>query len=115
MAEPWLLQEGTSIYAKISARNEIGESDHSPQGNGATLVLSYVPDAPYGLARDQATTSTSQVGLLWTPPVSNNGQPILDYRVWIDQGINDFIVYADEITTQPLVVSSLTKGSTYQF
>jgi len=115
MAEPWLLQEGASIYAKISAINEIGESDHSPEGNGATLVLSYVPDAPFGLSRDQATTSTSQIGLLWQSPVSDNGQPIIDYRVWDDQGINDFVVCADEITNQPLVVTGLTKGSTYQF
>lgn len=52
MGSPWNLQENTSIYARIIAINEIGESDQSNPGNGATLVLSYVPDVPFGLSRD---------------------------------------------------------------
>jgi hypothetical protein len=81
---PFVLTSGTSIFAKIGAINEIGESDLSTAGNGATLVISTVPDAPFGLSRDQVTTTTSQIGLLWNSGLSDGGQPLIDYRVWYD-------------------------------
>ena len=46
MGEPWLLTESMSIYAKVVAVNEIGDSELSARGNGAQLVISTVPDAP---------------------------------------------------------------------
>lgn len=54
MGLPWIIQQNSPIYARIIAVNEIGESDQSVPGNGATLVLSYVPEQPYGLSRDHS-------------------------------------------------------------
>lgn len=84
MAAPFSLQAGTSIFAKVSAINEIGESYLSQQGNGATLSISVVPDAPVGLLRDEETTTTTQIGLLWSSGLSDGGQPLIDFRVWYD-------------------------------
>lgn len=83
-AAPWTLGQGTSVFAKIVATNEIGDSEESTAGNGATLVISSVPDAPIGLARDSLTTTTTQIGLLWFAGTSDGGQPLLDYRIWYD-------------------------------
>ena len=84
MDEPWLLTEGTSIFAKIVAINEIGESDQSARGNGATLVISDVPDRPFGLSREHQLTTTSQIGLMWNAPLNDGGQALIDYRIWFD-------------------------------
>lgn len=69
------------------ATNDIGDSPISEAGNGAVFVWKYVPDAPVLLSRDPITTTTTQVGLLWSRGTSDGGSPILDYRIWYDQGI----------------------------
>jgi hypothetical protein len=69
MGEPWLLTESMSIYAKVVAVNEIGDSELSARGNGAQLVISTVPDAPIGLVRDHTLTTTEQIALMWTAPL----------------------------------------------
>jgi hypothetical protein len=43
-AAPFLLDGGSSVYAKISATNSQGTSEVSDPGNGAQIV--FVPDAP---------------------------------------------------------------------
>jgi len=73
MAEPFVLTEMTPIYAKVLAINEIGESVLSLEGNGATLVLSYVPSKPFGLEREHSLTTTTEIGLMWTEPTSDGG------------------------------------------
>lgn len=40
MAEPFSLTEGTSIFVRVIAENEIGLSDPSVAGNGAVLTIS---------------------------------------------------------------------------
>jgi len=94
---PYTLSQGTSIFARLTAVNEIGESVPSDAGNGATLFISSVPDAPVGLAREAVTTTTTQIGLLWNPGSSDGGQPVIDYRIWYDEGINNFVILADSV------------------
>lgn len=45
-AAPYNLASGAGVYAKVLAYNSIGDSLLSGVGNGAILVLSYVPGAP---------------------------------------------------------------------
>jgi len=70
---PFLLQPGASIFAKVIATNDIGDSPISEAGNGAVFVWKYVPDAPVLLSRDPITTTTTQVGLLWSRGTSDGG------------------------------------------
>jgi hypothetical protein len=56
MESPYALTPGTSVFAKVMARNVMGESAISTQGNGAILKLSVTPDAPINLARDDLNT-----------------------------------------------------------
>jgi hypothetical protein len=82
---PFMLNLGQSVYAKVAAVNEINSSPNSVPGNGASITLSFVPDAPVNLLRNELLTTRSQISLSWEAGASNGGQPILDYRVSYDQ------------------------------
>lgn len=54
-AEPFNLDWGSSIYAKVSATNIMGESQTSSSGNGA--VITRIPDPPINLMSDAAQSN----------------------------------------------------------
>lgn len=60
-----MLSVSSSVFAKVAAVNVIGTSDYSSIGNGAIISMSYAPDPPTGLARDEDETTRTQLGLLW--------------------------------------------------
>jgi Fibronectin type III domain len=45
-----------------------------------------VPSAPTGLLNVPSNTTGTQIGLSWTAPTQTGGTPILDYKVYYDQG-----------------------------
>jgi hypothetical protein len=113
-AAPYNLASGAGVYAKVLAYNSIGDSLLSGVGNGAILVLSYVPGAPT-LALNAAVTTKTQIGLSWTANAVTGGQPVIDYRLWSDQASASFVVVASGITQLTYTVASLTTGLTYNF
>ena len=54
-AEPFYLEWGVSVYAKIVATNIVGDSLTSAEGNGATILT--VPDAPINIVNLIAVTN----------------------------------------------------------
>lgn len=94
---PFNLPWGSSIYAIITATNAYGTSVDSEAGNGAIILT--VPDAPINLANVPSITAGAQIGLVWEDDFSDGGTPIIDYRVWTDQGNNIFMPFAAGITT----------------
>jgi hypothetical protein len=54
-----MLNLGASVYAKVAAINTIGSSLNSVPGNGATINLSFVPDKPINLLRNEMLTTRS--------------------------------------------------------
>jgi hypothetical protein len=100
MSEPFNLQIGEGIYAKVVAFNTIGESPESSESNGATVFVVVEPDAPVNLQRDNGATTTSIAALKWSDGAYNGGDPIIDYRVSYDQGIDEWIVLATGVTLQ---------------
>jgi hypothetical protein len=68
----------------IYAYNMYGDSEPSPMGNGAKIVL--VPDAPLDLRNEPTITNAFQIGLSWTEGLSNGGEPVAYYTLWYDQG-----------------------------
>jgi hypothetical protein len=103
------------VYAKVSAINQVGESEYSTPGNGAVITMSYTPDAPVNLAKDFALTSKSQISLVWEDGSSNGGQPILDYRVSHDQAAGIWTVLSSSVTERKITLSGTTSGQTYYF
>lgn len=63
----------TSVYAKVLATNVVGDSQYSIVGNGAYITMSYPPDAPTNLLRDEETTSMTVLAFTWTNGASNGG------------------------------------------
>jgi hypothetical protein len=62
----------------------VGESIASSVGNGAVMFISSVPDAPVSLLRDEATTTTTAIGITWSNGAYNGGLPVIDYRLSYD-------------------------------
>lgn len=115
LGTPFNMGLESSVWAKVSAINVIGMGDYSPTGNGAVISMSYVPDAPVSLARDEVNTNLEQVSLTWSDGASNGGQPILDYRVSFDQGSGNWVVLESSVSSQNLVATGATAGVTYYF
>lgn len=81
-ADPFLLEFGDSVFAKVVAINYYGESVESDFGNGAVIQL--VPDAPINLQDNVAVTTAYVIGFTWETGSSTGGSPILDYRITYD-------------------------------
>lgn len=98
MSAPYSLQTGASVLAKVVAYNAIGDSPESAVGNGALVMMSFVPGPPV-LTKNVAVSTKTQIGVQWTNAANNGGQPIIDYRVSYDQGTNglSYIVVASGI------------------
>jgi hypothetical protein len=104
--------KGESVYAQIIATNSIGDSEQSPAGNGAIIVL--VPDSPTSLANLPAETSENKIGFFWVTGVQNGGTVVLDYRISYDQATGVWVNLASSTVTAYTALS-LTGGLTYKF
>jgi hypothetical protein len=71
---PFNIEWGSSIYAKVIATNQYGDSEISDVGNGA-IIITY-PDAPLNLREDRSIRDSSTLGLLWDEGESNGGNSI---------------------------------------
>jgi len=61
---PFSLPWGSSIFAKIQAKNLYGLSGISSGGNGAIILTN--PDAPLSLTEVMAAKTSKSIGLSWT-------------------------------------------------
>jgi len=67
-------------------------------GNGARATITYVPDAPVNLLRDDANTGKYQIAFTWEDGASNNGWPVEDYRIMYDQGTGTWVTLDQGVT-----------------
>ena len=95
---PFSLIKDESVFAEIISVNVYGSSVYSTAGNGAVIQL--VPDAPLNLTNDPTTTSDTLIRFTWSQGLSNGGTPVIDYTVQYDQGTNNFITLASDVSTQ---------------
>jgi hypothetical protein len=80
--EPYLLVQGDSVWAKVTATNSYGTSEESQVGNGDVVVL--VPDSPLNLRDDEPVTTAFVIGLLWEDGLNDGGKSVIDYTVSSD-------------------------------
>ena len=78
-SEPYSIDWGTGVYAKVLATNIYGDSLVSEAGNGAVILTA--PSAPSDLAENLADRSTTTLGFTWTAPSFIGGSTVIDYRV----------------------------------
>jgi hypothetical protein len=116
MASPFSLTVGMSVYASIVCYNGVGDSPNSDVGNGATVIVSQVPDAPLSLARSLIISlDKTSVSYVWEDAAFDGNQPILDYRVSYDQGSDNWAISDIGITTLSFTQVGLTPGTLYGF
>ncbi|MCS5585436.1 MAG: fibronectin type III domain-containing protein [Pseudomonadales bacterium] len=79
--------------------------------------MATVSDPPKALANDAANTSHTQVTFTWAAPASNGVSAVLDYKVFWDQGTNNFVELegATALTTKNYTKTGVTEGTTYKF
>ena len=82
---PFNLPWGSSIYVKVIAYNNYGDSLESSVGNGAIIILTN-PDAPVNVIEVYSERTATTLGLMWSNGAANGGAAVLDYTVSSDSG-----------------------------
>src|SRR5438876_2439226 len=100
---------GVKYYYQVSATNAIGEG---PRSSEVSVTPATQPGAPQGLS---AAPGDATVSLTWSPPSSNGGSPITNYRVY-----RGFTSGGETLLTTLGVVTSysdtaVTNGVTYYY
>lgn len=98
---------------RITATNVIGSSGLSPIGNGAIILTN--PDSPLRLVNNPTTTNAYRILVSWEQGIANGGTPVIDYRLWYDQGTGNYVALASGITNLFYLATTLTMGQTYKF
>ena len=62
-AAPFSIPWGDSVYAKVSARNDYGESSFSPEGNGGFIITK--AEQPRSFIEDMTQRTLNSVGFSW--------------------------------------------------
>lgn len=112
-AEPFNLEWGASVFARVYATNFYGDSAVSPEGNGA--VIQTYPDAPVNLAEDYSQRTKSTLGITWEDAAFTGGVEIIDYRISIAIQGQEFSVLASGVTDKFYTAVGLSFGTTYEF
>lgn len=115
-AEPFDLPWGSSIYAKVRSINVVGSSEFSATGNGAVILS--IPSEPTDLENNSAVSQATFIAFTWRAPVHDGGSPIIDYRVYYDQGdpaATDFVVLESNIVGLAYTATPTLMGVTYRF
>lgn len=106
---------GSSIFATVTAVNNMGASLTSDEGNGGIILA--IPLAPLNLRDRPAITTSTQIGLAWDAvPVSDQGgTDVIDYTIFMAVLPNAYSIVGTGITTTTFTAEDLTPGTTYSF
>ncbi len=99
------LTNGTQYAFTVVATNSVGSS--SPSNPSTTITPVTVPDAPTAII---ATEGNKQASIAFTPPAFDGGTPITLYTATSTPGN-----FTGTSVSSPIVVTSLTNGTTYTF
>jgi len=112
-SSPYSLEWGASVFAKVFATNNYGNSLVSDQGNGA--IITTTPDHPINLAEAPTQRTKSTLGLTWSQAPFTGGAVIIDYRISIANVGGVFSVLTSNVENPSYTALDLTAGIIYQF
>ena len=75
--DPFFLEWGSSIVAKVVAINIYDRSLESPEGNGA-VIINYA-DKPLGLTETVSARQATSITFTWTAGPLERGSAVFDY------------------------------------
>ena len=104
------LNNGTTYYYKVSAKNPVGES--LAQSNEASSTPVGLPGAPQNLAvcSPDASPCDDQLILTWNPPLSDGGSSIIGYTIYRQDRI---LPIAQGATSPYTDTDGITNGAQY--
>src|SRR5437879_10899724 len=73
------VSNGVLYFYQVSATNAVGEGPRSNEASATPNPPATAPGAPQGLG---ATAEDATIALAWSPPGSDGGSPIPNYRVY---------------------------------
>ncbi|TLZ66884.1 MAG: hypothetical protein E6K12_05390 [Methanobacteriota archaeon] len=106
------VSNGVTYYYEVSAVNSVGEGPRSNEATATPVASATVPGAPRDLG---ATAGDATVTLSWSPPASDGGSPITNYKIYRGTVSGQLSLR----TTVPNVLaytdSGLTNGQAYYY
>jgi hypothetical protein len=96
ISAPFNLAQGDTVYAKLIAVNEWGDSVDSITGSGS--VIWSVPDQPTSLVNNNGVTGSTNIGLEWSDPVNTGGTDIIDSEIYYHDGDSVWVLLVDSIS-----------------
>src|SRR5437879_139608 len=106
------VSNGVIYFYEVSATNAVGEGPRSNEASATPNPPATAPGAPQGLG---ATAGDATIALAWSPPGSDGGSPITNYRIYRGNSsggesfrteIGNVLVYSD---------TGLANGMTYYY
>jgi hypothetical protein len=101
------------VYAKVTAQNIKGWSEESEIGNGGVIL--WGPSAPYNIALNSDLTTRFNAAFTWEAVADPRGTPVIDYQIWYDQALEDWVMLMEGVTDHSYVVYNLVTSYTYFF
>ena len=111
---PFNLDWGSEVFAKVIAFNNLGESSESQASAGALLIT--VPTQPLGLTDLPTEAKAGSIKLTWNVPGFIGGSEISEYLLWYAEGsATEFTELAVVSQATSYTADQLTAGAEYRF
>eukprot|EP00744_Colponema_vietnamica_P003777 GILI01005732.1.p1 GENE.GILI01005732.1~~GILI01005732.1.p1 ORF type:complete len:2203 (+),score=253.12 GILI01005732.1:565-6609(+) len=107
---------GRTYRAKVSALNDMGESDLSPE---ARIFIADVPSRMTTFSLLTSESTSSQFAVTWAAPSDNGGSALTGYTLYMDNGMGGDLTVAFDGSGYPsttkYVSSGMGVGRTYKY
>jgi len=106
------VSNGVTYYYQVSATNAVGEGPLSNEASATPNPPATVPGAPQGLG---ATAGDATIALVWSPPGSDGGSPITNYKIYRGNSSGGESFFTEIGNILAYLDTGLTNGHTYYY
>src|SRR5437773_1966076 len=106
------VSNGVTYYYQVSAPNAVGEGPLSNEASATPNPPATVPGAPQGLG---ATAGDATIALVWSPPGSDGGSPITNYKIYRGNSSGGESFFTEIGNILAYLDTGLTNGHAYYY